>query len=97
MKRWESQKWNGQVSKPAHTLEIDCREVLRALVGYVEDDLTSELRAKVERHLRTCRHCTAIYDGVHNIIQLVGDERLIELPAGFSRRLLSRLRQSSGK
>jgi hypothetical protein len=61
----------------------------------MEGDFSAELRAAIERHFRTCRHCAAIHDGVKNVVQLVGDQHLIELPVGFSQRLLSRLRQHS--
>ena len=69
---------------------MDCRQVRRELVDYMEGDLTRELRARIERHLANCRHCTAIYDGVRNVVQLIGDERTIELPPGYSQRLYKR-------
>ena len=77
------------------SIEIDCRQVLVELVDYMEDDLAPELRRRMELHLSACRHCAAIYDGVHNLVLLLGDQRLIELPAGFSQRLLTRLSQHS--
>ncbi len=71
--------------------EIDCREVWQELVNYMEDDLTPEMRDQIERHLRECAHCTAVYDGAQNVVCLLGDESLIELPPGFSRRLHDRV------
>ena len=71
-------------------IEIDCREVRRELVDYMERDLTPELRARIERHLQDCGHCTAIYDGVRNVVKLMGCEGAIELPQGFSQRLYER-------
>ena len=72
-------------------LELDCNEVRRELVGYMEGDLTAELRMRVDHHLRNCKHCTAIYDGAANVVRLIGQEDAIELPKGFSRRLYQRL------
>jgi hypothetical protein len=57
----------------------------------MEDDLTPRLRFQIEGHLENCSHCTAVHDGMRNVVQLLGDEKAIELPAGFSQRLYKRL------
>jgi predicted anti-sigma-YlaC factor YlaD len=72
-------------------MELTCAEVRRELSNYIEDDVTPALRARIEEHVRSCRGCRALYDGVKNIITLVGHSEIIELPVGFSRRLLTRL------
>jgi predicted anti-sigma-YlaC factor YlaD len=50
-----------------------------------------QLRARIDVHRRNCHHCRAVYDGVRNVVQLLGSEESIELPAGFSQRLYKRL------
>ena len=50
----------------------------------------------MEAHFAQCKHCTAVLDGARNVVQLYGDDRLFELPAGFSRRLQRRLAGESG-
>lgn len=72
-------------------MQIDCTEVRRELSNYLENDVTPELRRQMEEHFSACPGCTAIYDGVRNIIKLVGNGRVLELPPGFSRRLYLRL------
>ena len=72
-------------------IEITCDEVRRELVDYMDADLKPDLRAQIDSHLDNCDHCTAIYDGVRNIVELVGLSGAIELPAGFSRRLYKKL------
>ena len=67
--RWYSCRTN-QVS-----VEIDCYQVRRELSDYLEGDLTPQLRLRIEEHLRTCDHCTAVYDGLRNIVQLAGRRR----------------------
>jgi len=79
------------VSRKPRVLEIDCYAVRRELSNYLEGDLTPELRVQIEDHLGTCSHCTAVYDGMRNVVQLLGDEKAIELPKGFSQRLYRRL------
>ena len=38
-------------------------------------------------HFRTCDHCRPVYDGPRNIVSLLGDEEVIELPEDFSQHL----------
>lgn len=72
-------------------LEISCFEVQRELSNYIDDDLTLALRNRIEIHVSKCSGCRAVFDGVKNVIVLVGTENLIELPTDFSRRLSTRL------
>jgi predicted anti-sigma-YlaC factor YlaD len=61
------------------------------LSDYIEADLPSQLRLQIEKHLKECDHCTAVYDGMRNVVRLLGDEKVIELPEGFSERLYKRI------
>ena len=79
------------VSRKLGFIEIDCYQVRRELSDYLEGDLTPQLRLQIEEHLQTCDHCRAVYDGLRNIVRLLGDEEAIELPEGFSQRLYNRL------
>jgi hypothetical protein len=47
------------------------------------------MRQKIERHLRGCHRCTAVYDSTRKMLVITGDERVFEIPAGFSDRLHS--------
>ena len=76
-------------------VEIQCRQVWKELVNYMEGDLTPEMRDRITSHLQGCKHCTAIYDGTRNVVRLLGDEKAIELPKGFSARLFERLTAQS--
>jgi hypothetical protein len=73
------------------TKEINCREVWRELSNYIDETVDPELRRRMEEHFKGCEHCSAILDGTRNVIQLVGDGRVFDLPAGFSERLRQRL------
>lgn len=70
---------------------ITCDDVRRELSNYIEDDVTPELRARIEEHVSACPGCRAVYDGVRNVLTLVGSGEMIELPRGFSTRLFRRL------
>jgi anti-sigma factor (TIGR02949 family) len=79
------------VPRKKQLVEIDCREVWREITNYMEGDLTAEMRERVDRHLRECPHCKAVYDGSRNVVRLLGGNHVLELPAGFSQRLVDRL------
>ena len=74
------------------TIAISCREVRRELANYLEDDISPGLRARIERHFVDCRGCQATYDSLRNVIRLIADGEILELPEGFSRRLFQRIR-----
>lgn len=77
--------------------EIDCRDVWKELVNYMEGDLTPEMRERISLHLRGCSHCRAVYDGSYNVVRLLGEKSIIELPQGFSQRLYSRFLRSQSQ
>jgi hypothetical protein len=70
---------------------INCENVWREVSNYLDGEVAPELRAAIEEHVRGCKHCTAVLDGMRNVVQLYGDERMMEVPVGFSRRLHQRL------
>ena len=81
--------------KKRRFVKISCQEVWREVSNYLEDDLTPELRARIEEHLKGCAHCSAIVDGTRNVVALVCSDRALALPEGFSKRLGERLTQFS--
>ncbi len=74
---------------------INCEHVWNEVSNYVEGDVEAGLRAAMDEHFRTCEKCRSVLEGMRNVIQLYGDERMIEVPAGFSRRLERRLIRSA--
>ena len=70
---------------------IDCKHVWEYISGYLDNDLVASERNKVQKHLEHCEICSAILDSTRNILILTADERVFELPLGFSERLHARL------
>ena len=70
---------------------ITCEEVLRELSNYLDEELTSQLRAQVQEHLRMCRNCTVLVNTTRKTLTLVADNFVSELPHGVSERLIERL------
>jgi hypothetical protein len=73
-------------------IEISCIEVWREVSNFVDGEVDAELRARMEAHFKSCAHCTAIVDGMKNVVKLVGDGVAYEMPAGFSSRLQSKIK-----
>jgi RNA polymerase sigma-70 factor (ECF subfamily) len=76
---------------PMATIEISCVEVWREISNYLEDEISPEMRERMETHFKVCAHCTAVLDGTRNVVKLVGDGRVFQMPDGFSKRLYSKL------
>jgi len=70
---------------------MNCRHVWDHISEYIDNTLDPQLRAEVERHLATCEICSAVIDSTRNIIVLMADDRVFELPLDFSKRLHARL------
>lgn len=73
---------------------VNCELVWREISNYVEGDVEAALRTAMDEHFHTCARCRSVLEGTRNVIQLYGDERMIEVPAGFGRRLEKRLAQN---
>jgi anti-sigma factor RsiW len=72
-------------------MRIDCKHVWEHISGYIDGELDAGLRAHIDRHLETCDICSAVLDSTRNVVILVADDRVFELPAGFSKRLHERI------
>jgi len=73
---------------------VSCEQVWQEISNYLDGEVSPQLRARMEAHFRECRHCTAILDGTKNVVHLYADDRLVELPAGFSARWQIKLAES---
>ncbi len=73
----------------------NCDEVWREISNYVDGDVDAALRSSMDEHFKTCARCASVLAGTRNVVQLYGDERMLEVPAGFSRRLEKRLANGS--
>jgi len=72
-------------------MKIDCKHVWEHISAYIDGDVDQALRAEIDRHLEHCEICSAVMDSTRNVVVLMADERVFEIPAGFSERLHSRL------
>jgi hypothetical protein len=75
---------------------VNCEQVRREVSNYLDGEVDAALRLAMEEHFHTCQHCASLLAGTRNVVRLYGDERLLEVPAGFSRRLEKRLEKNAG-
>jgi hypothetical protein len=70
---------------------IECKHVWEHISDYLDQTLPPEVLEQVEKHLAHCEIGSAILDSTRNILILTADDRVFELPLGFSQRLHARL------
>ncbi len=70
---------------------LNCKHVWDYISDYLDATLSEEVRTDVQTHLDHCEICSAILDSTRNIVILTADDRVFELPLGFSERLHARL------
>ena len=66
---------------------LECKHVWEHISGYLDGTLDAAVLEDVQKHLEHCEICSAILDSTRNILILTADERVFELPLGFSERL----------
>lgn len=74
---------------------VNCEQVWREVSNYLEGEVDPALRSAMDEHFRTCARCKSVMEGTRNVVALYGDERMLDIPSGFSRRLKKRLTQGA--
>ena len=72
-------------------IEISCVEVWREISNYLDGEISAELRERMAAHFKVCAHCTAVLEGTQNVVGLLGDGRVFQVPEGFSKRLYKKI------
>ena len=68
-------------------MKIDCKHVWQHISNYIDGDVDELLRAEIDRHLEHCEICSAVMDSTRNVVVLMADDRVFEIPLGYSERL----------
>jgi anti-sigma factor (TIGR02949 family) len=66
---------------------VSCKTVIANLSNYLDGEVAPEMRQKIEKHLRGCHRCSAVYDSTRKMLMIVADEQTFEIPVGYSERL----------
>ncbi len=75
---------------------LKCEQVWREVSNYLDEEVEPGLRSAMDEHFRACPRCASVLAGTRNVARLYGDDRMLELPLGFSRRLEKRLAKDAG-
>ena len=73
---------------------MKCEKVWNELSNYLDGEIDITLREAIDDHVHGCQRCMAVLAGTRNVVQLFGDEKMSEVPLGFSHRLHRRLEES---
>jgi len=84
------------LNRQSVAVEMCCVEVRRLIEEYLDGDLELEAYVRVDAHLDECRHCSALYNGVRNVVSLLGSGEVFPLPQEIEGRLLRHLIKSLG-
>ena len=60
---------------------LTCADFLSEFGDYLEDAVSSNLRAELEAHLHECKTCQVIVDSTRKTIRIVTDSGCFALPA----------------
>ncbi len=74
---------------------VNCEEVWREISNYLDGEVDAGKRAAMDEHFGGCKRCSSVLAGTRNIVELYGDERMVEVPLGFSYRLQRRLNENA--
>jgi len=70
---------------------MTCQEVQRELSNYLDRELPVEVCAGIRNHFRACERCATLFQDMRDIVLALGDERLVDVPPGYSTRLYRKL------
>lgn len=79
-------------------VEMSCREVRRRIVDYLDGEMDLDVFVRIDAHLDHCAHCSAIYQGVRNVVTLLGSEEVFPMPPELDERIhteVTRVRDES--
>jgi uncharacterized protein YqiB (DUF1249 family) len=63
---------------------VSCQQVLRELSNYIDNDVDSQLRTEIEKHLSACGRCSVVLDTTRQVVRIYCDETVLEVPSGYS-------------
>lgn len=66
---------------------MKCKDIVKELADYLDEDLDSSLRASIEEHLNKCKDCRLVVDTTKQTIQIYCNSEPAPLPAETKSRL----------
>lgn len=66
---------------------MTCTEFIALLDDFIDDTVTTALRAEVEQHMNKCGHCEVIFNTTRKTIEIYRSHEIYELPSDLRERL----------
>ena len=73
---------------------VTCEQVWQEVSNYLDGDVSAELRAALEVHVKDCNRCRAVLEGTQNVVSVYADDRVLQVPFGYHQRLRNRLQSA---
>jgi anti-sigma factor RsiW len=70
---------------------LTCKDFLRELSDYLDENLEAEIRSKIEAHIAECPNCWVIADTTRKTIKIYQGMEPHPLPADVESRLMDAL------
>jgi len=70
---------------------MNCKDAIGVLADFLEQSLSPEVLAELERHLADCGPCRAYLETYRKTVELTGRAEQIEMPEEMKARLRSLL------
>ncbi len=75
---------------------LSCKDVLKELGDYLDDELSADMRRELHEHLADCRPCEVVADSARQTVKIVTGCRSFELPPRFSAKIMAKIRTAGG-
>ena len=66
---------------------MTCTEFLALLDDLIDDDVSTETRADLQKHLTGCEHCEVTLNTTRKTIEIYRSHEIYDLPPGLRARL----------
>lgn len=66
---------------------MTCTEFIALLDDFLDDTVTTALRAEVEQHMNKCGHCEVVFNTTRKTIEIYRSHEIYELPSDLRERL----------
>lgn len=73
---------------------MKCQLVLDSYTAYTDYELTATMRTQVEDHLKQCRPCREVFQGLDSVVASLHDMSPIQTSPDFNERLLTKISQA---
>ena len=72
---------------------MNCKEVNKELIFYIEDSISIEKKQAIENHINECTNCRKLYDVLRESFEIIENEKITKTDSFFYTRLSEKIKQ----